>query len=579
MTQGMQELQAMAEMPEMDEMPDMNSMQERPDVGEVEENPGMPSSSNLIAKCKLCGAGLSNNGCIEGGSSQCNHQFVAMVIYPTPKENHWIRMIIQNKSENISHHGKFEQDLQELMQKKEQALEDTIAHFKKVRGMVDARETAMLDGIRQQFAAREAAIEGNMASLVHHRKQNDETKESAESLLQGSGNPNAQGREAVIVGSCQTIMNTTPDIKYIDTEFRCTFRSLDELHQKIDNFGQIHTRPIGCGRKCEFKSQSDAVVGEHAPAKKISLPMLRISKTAYDDEQKEMKVVFRLLFEQKNESKQLDALCLQHLRVKMMCESGGDDDDEKAGYDDAHSEVIPLDRCLTVQTKNGSNYVLSFKKIFAPGTNVNIRIQPCFVSPDDKKYKSGEGVLSASQTHKVELEKSVKFAVELQSDQKKEQQTVSIVESSKALTDFVAFEQKILDSFGIAFDDGQRLVLTVLGQLLNASTNLKELAASAQPISAKLVKTPKKMTRFMWVEKNGKEGEKKRLTIKRENGYSVAALKKCLSDKLRISIADLGLNAQVKFKLGNGQVIDIPDENDDVVKYFEVSESELAFVV
>ena len=60
-------------------------------------------------------------------------------------------------------------------------------------------------------------------------------------------------REKIIVGMCEEIINTTPQLRYVYPKLEHTLRSLSKVEIAISEFGTLQ---IGTGDKCVFDSIS-----------------------------------------------------------------------------------------------------------------------------------------------------------------------------------------------------------------------------------------------------------------------------------------------------------------------------------
>lgn len=150
-----------------------------------------------LLECKNCGAGITATGTTTGGNPSCTHVFAPTVtaggretpqsksiVYPTDAENKWLRIIDQNKQENVKHYRKFEDDASELSKFQKAGMQAIASMIATIEKKLDARKEELEAELNAAFEERRDKIFQNMKSLTEHKKKNEETKDSAEDLLQ-----------------------------------------------------------------------------------------------------------------------------------------------------------------------------------------------------------------------------------------------------------------------------------------------------------------------------------------------------------------------------------------------------------
>eukprot|EP01084_Bolivina_argentea_P210191 357854_1 len=283
----------------------------------------MTSESDVtyVAECKNCGAKISESGTTYGGNASCSHKYGPIggyqPVFPTDKELFWLRTIDQNKEENINHYNKFQKDVDELSKFKNSAISEISSMCETLRTAIDKREEQLKQKIIESFKIRDELIRSNMETLSDHKDINIDAKENSNNLLIRN-DKSVTEREKIIVGFCETVMNKIPDLRFIETELRCSFPTLQRIEKYVAEFGEIHTKQIDSGQKCEF-----TYGGKNEPIlQEIQLPDLHLKKSTFTKEQK-VKLTFKVIQKQQND--EIDIM--KYLKIKVLCLD--DDDDEK----------------------------------------------------------------------------------------------------------------------------------------------------------------------------------------------------------------------------------------------------------
>eukprot|EP01083_Nonionella_stella_P270988 917894_1 len=250
----------------------------------------------FLLQCSKCGAKMTQSGSTVGGSDSCPHKYGPLqknIVYPTDAERNWLRIIDQNKDENIMHTKKFENDVSELNNLKSIAMQAITTKIKTLQAKLEARQDELEQELTLAFQDRRNKINENVKILNDHKLKNEEAKEKSEDLL-AAGDKKEAEREKIIASKCENIINTTPNLQYIETELKFTFNQLDTISRKISKFGILITQPIDSGMKCIFKSKLD---GQNAPSsapKQIELPTIQLKSSTFDLNKQKIKLTFKV---------------------------------------------------------------------------------------------------------------------------------------------------------------------------------------------------------------------------------------------------------------------------------------------
>eukprot|EP01084_Bolivina_argentea_P253897 426660_1 len=203
---------------------------------------------------------MNQTGVSVDGSDSCSHKYGPIqqgnIVYPTNAERTWLHIIDQNKEENMIHATKFENDISELNKNESIALDELRSKIKDLRNKLYDRQNELETELTLAFEERRDKINENIELLNAHQLKIEELCELCDTYIY-SDTKEAE-RKKVIVEGCKNITNTTPSLKYVETELRFSFAELDMISREIQKYGTLITQPNGSGLKCIFKSTANA---------------------------------------------------------------------------------------------------------------------------------------------------------------------------------------------------------------------------------------------------------------------------------------------------------------------------------
>eukprot|EP01084_Bolivina_argentea_P029929 55525_1 len=446
-------------------------------------------SEVFLLQCSLCGAKFSQSGQVVGGYASCDpHKYgpiggpVAQpppakntsmsprgIVYPTDSERNWLILVDENKSENEDHTAQLMKDIEELNKNKTTSMTVISTMIKTLRVKLDERHDELEKELTLAYKERCAKIQENIQILKAHKVTNIEAKENSEDLL--VGNQKVKDREQIIVGQCESVIQNTPNLKYIETELRYTFDQFEAIERRLSKFGVLHTKPIHSGIKCIFQSAINARNPVSSAKQEVTVPALQLRNTAFDENKQRVKLGFKVR-QDANDNKDLDVKVLDHLHIHVLCQQEMDDDGKVDELQPIYDDYIALKDCEL--NKNGKKYELYVPHKFNAGV-IEFKIQAKFTSPDEDKYASGEGKWSRAQSAEIpEDEEDDKEIFYLEFNGRT--QRLSLDGDDAALAKFSKFEKKFKKKFSVDLKQNQKLMLrTKDGVELNEKSKLMTL--------------------------------------------------------------------------------------------------------
>mmetsp|Transcript_13869 Transcript_13869/g.12421 ORF Transcript_13869/g.12421 Transcript_13869/m.12421 type:complete len:577 (+) Transcript_13869:106-1836(+) len=448
-----------------------------------------------LLECNNCGAKISASGTTSGGNPSCTHAFGPIggytappkkgkrkIVYPTDAERKWLRIIDQNKDENEKHTVTFEKDQTQLAKLHKEGMEAIKIAIQALQTQLEERQEELEGDLNRAFEERKEKIKQNMAALEQHKTKNEETKDNAEDLLESNDKEEAE-REKIIVGECENVINTTPQIKYIPTKLQYTFTSLKTIQGKIEKFGKLNTNPVTSGNKCDFDSMTAATKAPAATPKEVNLDdvlVLQLKNSTFDPKAKKVKLSFKVNPKKGNIAGIDDPK--KHLKVHVFC---AEDDEDQKGEDTApiHEETVDFSTCKPLKNK----FEISINHQFQPGLTIAFKLRPKFATPDETKWQESFGKWSREQTIDIP-DDDVTFTLELNGKQQK----LKLQDDDKALTDFKQFEAKFLGQFNQNLKSNQTLFLSTDDGVLDGQSQLTKYATESYIIRGQItVNQPK----------------------------------------------------------------------------------------
>ena len=153
-------------------------------------------------------------------------------------------------------------------------------------------------------------------------------------------------RQKQIVTDCENVINTTPQIRYIDTELRYTFTQLKNIQRKIAEFGKLHTKPIGSGKICVFESTKDAKKAPSASPKVLNMDeiiQLQLKSSQFEESKQKVRLTFKV--NEKGGDKPEDIDIMKHLVIDVHCTVDGDEDMKENDIEVEREETIKFEDC------------------------------------------------------------------------------------------------------------------------------------------------------------------------------------------------------------------------------------------
>jgi len=272
--------------------------------------------------------------------------------------------------------------------------------------------------------------------------------------------------------------NTTPDLKYIDTELKYKFDELQTIQRKIASFGILRTMPIGSGKQCIFKSIDNATNSPlYAPPKAVNLPSIHLKHSSFDEEKERVKLGFALNAD--TMSKDVDVL--QNLYILVCCQRAVNVQEQKENDEmkAIHEEVIAFKDCQMI--KSIYHFYVNYE--FGAGLAVAFKLKAKFMSPDKRQWNNPEGEWSLAQTCKIPKKVIlVVFKIELNG----KSASMSLNDNDVALTDFAAFKRTFLNWFGKELTENEQLVLKVSDEELSEKSKLIRYATDSFVIKGQI---------------------------------------------------------------------------------------------
>eukprot|EP01084_Bolivina_argentea_P016958 31661_1 len=433
----------------------------------------------FLLQCSKCGAKMTQSGSTIGGSDSCVHKYGPIqknIVYPTDAERNWLQIIDQNKDENIMHTKKFENDVSELNNLKSIAMQAITTKIKTLQAKLEARQDELEQELTLAFQDRRNKINENVKILNDHKLKNEEAKEKSEDLL-AAGDKKEAEREKIIVSECETIINTTPNLQYIETELRFTFNQLATISRKISKYGILITQPIDSGIRCIFKSTVDATNSTSSTPKQIELPTIQLKSSTFDTNKQKVKLSFKL--SQRHENKDIDIHKYLLIYVECSQDIYNDDEDEKGdefGMKQIHQQIVPFKYCKMKGNVN-KKYELYVNKKFSPGITVAFKLKPKFNSPNKEKFSDCEGRWSREQTYDIpeesESDKEEKVIFYCMFNNKKDKLILNgEFGDDNALTNYKKFIKEFKNKFNIILKENEIFELIVNNNVVLNDTSI-----------------------------------------------------------------------------------------------------------
>eukprot|EP00484_Ammonia_sp_Unknown_P027283 CAMPEP_0197025150 /NCGR_PEP_ID=MMETSP1384-20130603/5561_1 /TAXON_ID=29189 /ORGANISM="Ammonia sp." /LENGTH=561 /DNA_ID=CAMNT_0042453643 /DNA_START=51 /DNA_END=1736 /DNA_ORIENTATION=+ len=447
------------------------------------------STFTYVAECTKCGAKITTTGITVEGASSCEpHKFGAVgsykpsIVYPTDPENAWLRTIDQNKKENEAHYAQFDEDCDEITKFKKTAHSEIASMIKLLRERLDDRQDALERELDDAFDERIGMMRDNMKALTDHKQKNEETKDEAEDLLRSD--TAVEEREKKIVSGCENVINSTPELRYIPTELRYTFESLERIERMIEGFGTLHTKKTGSGKKCVFDSVRMPGMSRVASITPQKLELdkyvtLNLRSSVFDDETQRVKVSFKVIT--KGEEPPVDIK--ENLSIHIFVTEEAHDAKENDVVA-IHEETVRLQDC----TESRNRYEMFINKEFQPGLAIVYKIRPVFVTPDDSRYENSEGKWSREANVEIPADETdLEFKFSLNGQEK----TLTIPEDDSSLKNFESFQKKMLRAFGRKLQNGEQLLLLADDKPLNTDSTLSKYVQPNYVITAMITQPAK----------------------------------------------------------------------------------------